>query len=58
MKLLRHSYSTNGVRPSAPYGRVMDMETLRCAWRCVRKVKKASGVDGVVCQQLKKGRKP
>ena len=28
------------------YGRVMDMETLRCAWRCVRKVKKASGVDG------------
>ena len=28
------------------YGRVMDMETLRCAWRCVRKLKKASGVDG------------
>ena len=30
------------------YGRVMDMETLRCAWRCVRKAEKAPGVDGVV----------
>ena len=37
------------------YGRVMDMETLRCAWRCVRKVKKASGVDGVVCEDIERG---
>ena len=30
------------------YGRVMDMETLRCAWVRVRKKDKAPGVDGVV----------
>ena len=36
------------------YGRVMDMETLRCAWRCVRKAKKAPGVDGVVCEDIER----
>ena len=37
------------------YGRVMDDETLRCAWRCVRKAKKAPGVDGVVCEDIERG---
>ena len=38
------------------YGRVMDMETLRCAWVRVRKAKKASGVDGVVCEDIERSK--
>ena len=36
------------------YGRVMDMETLRCAWVRVRKKDKAPGVDGVVCEAVER----
>ena len=38
------------------YGRVMDEETLRCAWRCVRKAKKAPGVDGVACEDIERSK--
>ena len=38
------------------YGSVMDEETLRCAWRCVRKAKKAPGVDGVACEDIERSK--
>ena len=38
------------------YGRVMDEETLRCAWRCVRKAEKAPGVDGVACEDIERSK--
>ena len=38
------------------YGRVMDMETLRCAWVRVRKAKKAPGVDGVDCEDIERSK--
>ena len=36
------------------YGRVMDEETLRCAWVRVRKAKKAPGVDGVAVEDIER----